>query len=100
MSEDLLERVLAAQRRRILRALCEHQRVDADPRLLPDEHLDGEAYEDLCYELHHVVLPDLAADDLVAFDRDADEVTRGPRFDAVQAVLARASNGHDDSAAE
>lgn len=72
--------------------------MDADPILLPDEHLDGEAYEDLCYELHHVVLPDLAADDLVAFDRDVDEVTRGPQFDAVQAALARASNGHDSVA--
>jgi hypothetical protein len=100
MSEDLLGQVLAGQCRRFVRALCEQPCLDADPILAPEEYLDGEAYEELCYELHHVVLPDLAAEDVVVFDRDTDEVCRGPQFDAARLFLAPRTNGHSDSSAE
>jgi hypothetical protein len=73
-------RGLVTQKRRFLRALATDDPVATDPIVHPAEHLDSEQYEEACYELHHVILPELAAVGLVEFDRAADEVTRGPEF--------------------
>ncbi|WP_435551491.1 hypothetical protein [Natrinema sp. CGMCC1.2065] len=80
-----LATALRAQRDRVLAALADDGSLEATPILRPDERLDCDAYVTLVYEFHHVVLPELAADGLVRFDREADAVTRGERFDAASA---------------
>ncbi len=84
---DALATALGAQKWRVLAALLETDRLDADPILRDDESLGSEAYVSLAYELHHVHLPELAAAGFVRFDRRTDEVTRGPLFEAIRPHL-------------
>lgn len=86
---DQVESVLSTQGRRVLCALLEDGSRDADPILEPDEMLDCEEYVTVCYELHHVILPGLAAANLVEFDRQKDQVTRGARFDEIRPYFDR-----------
>jgi hypothetical protein len=87
MTDDQLGVVLAAQPWRTLCALRETTGRDADPILGDDEQLDDEDYETLTYELHHAILPALADDGFVTFDREADKLTRGPAFLTVRPLL-------------
>lgn len=87
MYDTPYSRLLATQKRRFLHALATDDPVAADPIVHADERVDSERYEDLCYELHHVILPELAAAGLVEFDRAADEVARGPEFDPAWPTL-------------
>jgi len=86
-SGEALATALGAQKWRVLAALLEADRLDADPILRDDESLDSEAYVSLVYELHHVHLPKLAAAGFVRFDRQVDEVTHGPLFEAIRPHL-------------
>lgn len=81
MNDGLLESVLSAQPRRVVRALRDHESRDAGPILRRDETLECGEYVTLVYELHHVLLPALEDDGLVEFDRRRDAVTRGSKFD-------------------
>jgi len=91
-----LERVLVAQQRRVLRALLRDGSRPADPILREAEPLDHEERLTVCYELHHVLLPELADAGLVTFDRAADEVRPGPRFDEARRFLERGDDARDD----
>ena len=79
--------MLSAQQWRVIRALLEDGSRPADPILREGEILDSEEYLTVCYELHHVLLPELADEGLVEFDRGEDEVRRGMRFDVVRRFL-------------
>ncbi|MFC4542491.1 hypothetical protein ACFO5R_11215 [Halosolutus amylolyticus] len=67
----------------------------ADPILRKGETLDAGEYLTICYELHHVLLPELADMRLVEFDRFEDEVRRGLRFDEVHRFLEQIADDHD-----
>ncbi|WP_121741886.1 hypothetical protein [Natronorubrum halophilum] len=69
--------------------------MSADPILRKEETLDAEEYLTICYELHHVLLPELADMRLVEFDRFEDEVRRGLRFDEVRQFLEQITDDHD-----
>ncbi|ERH08429.1 MAG: hypothetical protein J07HX64_00170 [halophilic archaeon J07HX64] len=87
MSDETVEQVLTAQPWRILRALRAESPRTADPVLRSDENLDGRAYESVCYELYHVLLPGLADDGFVIFDRGSNELRRGLAFETVRPLL-------------
>lgn len=76
-----LATALDAQKRRVLAALEETGTIEAAPIVRAGERFSCEGYETLVYEHHHVHLYELEAAGLVEFDRRADEVRRGPRFD-------------------
>ena len=94
-SDDRLERVLAAQQWRVLRALLAESAIVADPILREGETLDSGEYLTICYELHHVLLPELAELSHIEFDRFEDEVRRGPKFDEVRRVLEHFAGDRD-----
>ena len=75
-----IESVLSAQQGRVLRALLEERSIPADPILCKGETLDYEEYLTVCYELHHVLLPELSDMKFVEFDRFEDEVRRGVNY--------------------
>ncbi len=89
MSEDRLEPILSAQPWRLLCALREETPREAEPILRADERLDAEARETLLYELHHTLLPELAADGLVEFVDTGELVWQGPRFETLRPLLER-----------
>ena len=82
-----LERVLSVQQWRMLCALQDERVLPADPILREGETLASEEYITACYELHHVLLPELAERRFVEFDRFEDEIKRGPRFDELRPFL-------------
>jgi hypothetical protein len=69
--------------------------MSADPILRRGETLDSEEYITICYELHHVLLPELVDMGLVEFDRVEDEVRRGRKFDEVRRYLEQIADDHD-----
>jgi hypothetical protein len=89
MSNRTVGQVLTAQPWRILRALRNENPRTANPVLRSDESLDGEAHESVCYELYHVLLPELVDDGFVVFDRESNELRQGPAFDTVRPLLDR-----------
>ncbi len=86
-TSDRVQRVLAAQQWRVLRALLKDGSRPADPILYESETLDYEEHRTVCYEFHHILLPDLANKELVEFDRNEDKVRRGANFDSVRRFL-------------
>lgn len=74
-------------RRRILIALLDEDRT----RPFPDDEDDG----DRAIRLHHVHLPLLEQNDLVAWDREAGTVRRGDDFEAVEPVLTALESGRE-----
>lgn len=89
MTEDQFRTVLAAQPWRILTALERKSPLAAEPVLNADERLDGESRVTLIQELHGAVLPQLAADGTVEFDRESESLRRGPQFDTLGPLLER-----------
>ena len=94
-NQDRIKRVLSAQQRRVLRALLDESSMSADPILREGETLNSGEYLTVCYELHHVILPQLADMRLIEFDRCEDEVRRGRRFDDVPRNLEQTADNHE-----
>ena len=90
-----IERVLSARQWRVVRVLLDESSMPADPILREGEILDDGEHVTVCYELHHVLLPELADMRLIEFDRVEDEVRRGPRFDDVRRFLEQTADDHD-----
>jgi hypothetical protein len=84
---DRVERVLSAQQWRVVCALLDEGVISADPILREGETIDPEEYITVCYELHHVLLPELAERGLIEFDIFEDQITRGTRFDELHPFL-------------
>ena len=93
-NNDRIERVLSAQQWRVVRALLAESAISADPILREGETLDAGEYLTICYELHHVLLPELADAGLVEFDRFEDEVRRELRFDEARRFLEQSGYCH------
>ncbi|ELZ25882.1 hypothetical protein C476_00487 [Natrinema limicola JCM 13563] len=94
-NDDRIERVLSAQQWQVLRALLDESAMSADPILRKGETLGSGEYLTICYELHHVLLPELADMRLVEFDRFKDKVRRGRRFDEGRRFLEQIADDHD-----
>lgn len=94
-NDDRIERVLSVQQCRVVRALLDESAMSADPILRKEETLDSEEYLTICYELHHVLLPELEDIGLIKFDRVEDEVRRGHRFDEMRQCLEQIADDHD-----
>ena len=92
---DHVEPVLAAQQVRMLRALLDDVSKTADPILHHDETLASEQYVTVCYELHHILLPELEMLGLIEFDRSNNEITRGPEYDDVRPLLKQIDESKD-----
>ena len=93
---DRVQRVLSAQQWRVLRALLNDGSRPADPILCDGDTLDVEERVTVCYEFHHVLLPELADEGFVEFDRFDDEVRRGTRFDEVRRFLEQIDGGYEE----
>lgn len=86
-SRDDFQTALGTQQQRVLAALTAEETIDATPVVREDETLSCEEYVTLVYELHHVHLPELQADEVIEFDRHEETVRRGPRFDKARSLV-------------
>jgi hypothetical protein len=92
----LFDILSADLRRRLLFLLCDSPELDVPDALRPRSQAapkpgqfatgDGQG-DTLRIQLYHVHLPKLDDQRLVEWDRDAQTVSRGPRFDEVEPVL-------------
>ncbi|MFB6107593.1 MAG: winged helix-turn-helix domain-containing protein [Haloplanus sp.] len=91
MDSDLDERLRALAdptRRRILLAVAETAPRSADALVDRDDAPAGAEDEQKRHiRLHHVHLPQLDEAGLVDWDRDRNQVRRGPHFEAVRPIL-------------
>jgi len=69
--------------------------MSADPILRSGETLNSEEYLTICYELHHVLLPELSDEGFIEFDRFEDTVRRGMKFDEVRGFLEGIDDDQD-----
>jgi len=95
-TSDRVERILSVQQVRFLCALLSDGSRRADPILRDGEILGSEEHLTVCYELHHVLLPELSDAGLVEFDRFEDKVRRGTKFDEVRRFLEQIGDDHDE----
>jgi hypothetical protein len=81
--DDAFEAMGAAPRRRLLVTLLETERVGDRPVAVGD----GRSRERALLQHHHIHLPKLEALDLIRWDRQRGEVTRGPAFAEVRPLV-------------
>lgn len=86
--DDAFRALANPVRRRLLVALGERNpRADGALDVPEEVPVEGRSREELHVELHHDHLPRLEEADLVRWDRDAQQVTRGPALDEVRPIL-------------
>ncbi|WP_435064478.1 DUF7344 domain-containing protein [Halobaculum sp. EA56] len=85
MSDELLEVVCDARRRRVLYELLDAEGEAAVA--VPEGVVPGSAGRDDRILFEHVHLPKLADAGLITWDREAGTVGRGPAFDEVRPLL-------------
>jgi hypothetical protein len=75
-------------RRRMLLKLLDHNPRDERMELTDRAAEEADAtLDELEIEMFHVHLPKLAEEGFVDWDREAEEVTKGPRFDEIRPLL-------------
>ena len=73
------------QRRKLLVALLEHDPQDDSP-VVTDDESEQDAVAQLV-KMNHVPLPKLEEHGFIEWDRENDEVSKGPAFDGIRPLL-------------
>ena len=84
--DDALDALAHVQRRRLLLSLLEHNPQDDSPVVLGDTESEKEALESLT-AMNHVHLPKLVEYGFIEWDRESNEVTKGPDFPEIRPLL-------------
>jgi hypothetical protein len=74
------------QRRRVLVTLLDHNPQTVDFRA-SDDSISDEVPDELALQMHHVHLPKLADMGYVEWDRTADSIERGAKFEELRPLL-------------
>lgn len=75
-------------RRRLLIALLEHNpQDDADTQIPADLSIGDKDVEKLRIQMTHTHLPKLEAAGFIDWDRETNEVRKGPRFDEIRPLV-------------
>lgn len=84
--DDCLDALGHVQRRKLLRALLVHNPQDDDSTRIDPNESNGEELERLV-AMKHVHLPKLEDYGYISWDRDTNEVSKGPDFDEIRPLL-------------
>jgi hypothetical protein len=85
--DEYFEALANIHRRRLLVALLEHN-PQPDNGVVPEDAHGGEkALETLQAELYHRHLPKLEESGFIGWNRDTQEVVKGPRFNEIRSFL-------------
>lgn len=82
--DDALDALADEQRRELLCALLTHNPQDARQSMV--DETDSPALEQLL-ALQHVHLPKLQEYGFIDWDRDAEEISKGPNFEEIRPLL-------------
>jgi hypothetical protein len=88
-------------RRSLLLSLLEHNpQEETDPHLAPDEAVDDETLAALEADIAHKHLPKLEAAGVIEWDRDAEQIVKGPKFDEIRPLLLLIAEHSDELPAD
>jgi len=90
--DEFLDAFSDVQRRKLLIALMDHNPQNNLPVVIAE---DGVAEMSRLVEMRHVHLPKLVDYGFIEWDRDKNEVSKGPKFDEIQPLLELLEN-HDE----
>lgn len=89
-----VEALSSVRRRRLLKALLEHNPQEAIVATVSDDaEPDTEAVR---IEMYHIHLPKLDDAGFIEWDRERDQVRKGPTFDTIEQLLERLAEDGDD----
>ncbi|MXR41542.1 ArsR family transcriptional regulator [Halobaculum sp. WSA2] len=83
--DDCLDALGHSQRRKLLRAVLHNPEDDGSVRIDSDESNRKEL--ERLVEMNHVHLPKLEDAGFITWDRNADEVSKGPNFEEIRPLL-------------
>jgi hypothetical protein len=84
--DEALDALSHVQRRKLLVALLDHNPQNDSPELNLDSAEHSDTVERLI-EMEHVHLPKLVEYGFIEWDREANEVAKGPQFDEIRPLL-------------
>lgn len=84
--DDALDALADVQRRKLLLSLLDHNPQDDSPVVIGATESEIEALESLT-TMNHVHLPKLAEYGFIEWDRENNEVTKGPEFVEIRPLL-------------
>lgn len=91
--DEMVDALGDVQRRKLLVALLYHNPQDDTPVIVADSEADSEAIERLMIHTH---LPKLVEYGFIEWDREADEVRKGPNFDEIRPLLELLDEHEDE----
>ncbi|WP_076433391.1 DUF7344 domain-containing protein [Haladaptatus litoreus] len=84
-------------RRRLLSALLEHNpQDDGDTQIPADVTIEDEDVENLKIQMTHTHLPKLADAGFIEWDRETNQVRKGPRFEEIRPLVQLIHNHRDE----
>jgi len=84
--DDMVNALADIQRRKLLTSLLEHNPQDDTPTVVVDSDSETDAVERLV-TMQHVHLPKLADYGFIKWNKDTNEVMKGPKFDEIRPLL-------------
>jgi hypothetical protein len=84
-------------RRSLLLSLLEHNpQEESDPHLAPGEAIDDETLAALEADIIHTHLPKLESAGVIEWDRDANQIKKGPKFEEIRPLLLLIAEHSDE----
>lgn len=93
--DDALDALADVQRRKLLLSLLDHNPQDGDPVAIGGTESETEALQRLT-TMNHVHLPKLVDYGFIEWDREANEVSKGPEFVEIRPLLELLDEHADD----
>lgn len=93
---EVLEILADIYRRRVLVELLDHNPLDDDVRLPEDAIIEDDDLATLRTQMRHVHLPKLEDEGLVEWDREANVLRKGPRFEEIRPLLKLMADHADE----
>ena len=93
--DEILDALGHIQRRKLLRALLTHNPQDDEPVVVDANESEAEELSRLV-EMRHVHLPKLEDYGFIDWNRDTNEVSKGPKFDEIRPLLELLRDHEDE----
>ncbi|RKD94894.1 DUF7344 domain-containing protein [Halopiger aswanensis] len=93
--DTALEALSHVHRFQLLQSLCEEDPQEAVIASVTDSVERGRDVKSVQIELYHLHLPKLEEAGFIEWEREHDQVSKGPNFDTIEKLLERLSEGRN-----